>query len=295
MKNNSLLSLDEQKKLYERFSVDTLESLDTLYYYIIEEKTPISFNIVYQKKYDENADNYNGRQEVTESMLLDWFDISEINNSLKDLSDEELSVISRPIFKAISKTNPCDNKSELSQKLREFDKAFNEEIEKRFTPIYEGMLPKDVKSLFLKFSPAGLEYFDNILNYSKNPRIDEIIRVRNEASDIKEKKYKNNVMALKTVKDFNITKFKSVFSLLTDLELNFLHDLVEEVSIYFDCIQTYTDYYTEEIENFDLSNYPIKEINEILYAINIEQTVTRPMQYAPMNLELEEEPKQKTK
>ena len=288
MKSNSLLSLDEQKKLYERYSVDTLESLDTLYYYIIDEKPPISFNIVYQKKYDENADNYNGREEVTESMLLDNFDISEITNSLKDLSDEELSVISKPIYKAISKTNPCDSESKLIQKLREFDKEFNKEIEKRFTPIYEGMLLKDVRDFFLKFGMIGLENFDTILNYCSHERKEEIRRVKNEAEESKSKKYKNSVSSLSTMpKDFRIVDFKAVFSTLTDLELEFLHSLVEEAATYLNCIQMYTDYYIDEIEDFDLSNYPIKEVNELLYAINIEQTVTRPKQYAPMNLELE--------
>ena len=296
MKKNSLLEFGEQKELYDKFSVDTLESLDTIYYYIIDEKPPIAFNIIYQQKYEENADNYNGREELTESTLIDNIDISEITNNLKNLSDQELSVISRPIYKAISKADPSNPDLKLMKKLMEFNNEFNIEIEKRFTPIYEGMLPKDVKEFFLKFSLTGLEFFDNILDYTNHDRIDEIKRVRNEAIEAKHKRYTNNsTTTISTVTNYNLTQFKSSFKSLTDLELEFLHSLVEDASLYLDSIQDYSDYYKEIIEDFDINDYPIELVNELLKLVETEQTVVRQKQYAPMNLELEAEKKEKTK
>ena len=296
MKSNNLLNYDDQKQLYEKYSVDTLESLDTLYYYVLEENAPMALNYIYQKKYEENADNYNGREELTESILLDNFDISEITNSLKDLSDQELAVIAKPIYKAISKTGLTNPESNIEKQLIEYDKAHQNEIEKRFTPIYKGMLLKDVKTFFLKFSLTGLEFFDNILDYTSHERIDEIRRVKNEALDIKHKRYTNNITnTLSTVRNCNLTQFKSSFSALTDFELEFLHTLVEDATMHLNRIKDYPDYYKEEIENFDINNYPIELINKLLKLVEEEQTINRPLEKASSNVKEDDEEKKKTK
>ena len=296
MKNKSLLEFEDEKKLYEKFSVDTLESLDTLFYYVLDEKTPISFNIVFQKKYDENADNYNGREETTEKMLLDNFDISEITNSLKYLSDNEFEVISKPICKAISITIPSETNTKLAQELIEFEQAHQEEIVKRITPIYKDMLQKDIKNLFSKFSIGGLEFFDNILNYVDHERIDDIKRAKNEALENKYKKYKGNVTTISDAnKVFNLTQFKSSFPALTDLELEFLYGLVEEAALYLNCIKDYSDYYKDEIEGFDINNYPINEVNEIFTLLRQEKSINRLLEKAPENVEEIKEEKIKTK
>lgn len=293
MKSNNLLSFEDQKKLFERYSIDTLESLD-LIYDIIKEDTPLSFSIIFDKKYEENKDNYEGRNEYTYGTRIANFDISEIANSLNDLSDQELAYISTPVIKAISKINPDQQEIDLIPKLIEFEKAQQASLTNRFTPIYKGMLLKDIKNFFSKFSLSGLEYFDNILDYCNHDRINDIRRVKNEALDIKYKKYKNNVMTIPTEKNFNLTKFKSTFSSLTDREMEFLHELVENAAMYLDCIQEYSDYYKEEIEDFDLNDYPIKDMNELLDSIEKEQTIIRPLLKAPSNIEDDEE-KEKTK
>ena len=291
---NNLLEFEEQKALYDKFSVDTLESLDTLYYYVLEEKTPMSFNIIYQKKYEENADNYNGREEMTENIYLDNFDITEINNTLKDLSDQELAFISKPIYKAISNIDPCDPESKIGNKLKEFDKVFQQEIKKRFTPIYEGMLLKDVKNFFYKFSLAALENFDRILDYTGHERLDEIKRVKEEAYKSKKKKYTNNVVTtISDVLDFEYYKFAGKIEELTDLELDFFHSLVNDASTYFNCLEEHSDYYKESIKDFNINNYPIKEMEELLKLIEQEQTIDRSLRLAPATAE--DEAKEKTK
>ena len=282
MKSNNLLSFEEQKKLFERYSVDTLESLD-LIYDIIREDTPLSFSIIFDKKYEENKDNYEGRNEYTYGTRLSNFDISEITNSLNDLSDQELAFISIPIQKAISTINPDQEEIKITPKLIEFEKAQQASLTNRFTPIYKGMLLKDIKNFFSKFSLSGLEYFDNILDYCNHDRIYDIRRVKNEALDIKYKKYKNNVMTIPTVKNFNLTQFKSTLSSLTDREMEFLHELVENAAMYLFCIQEYSDYYKEENEDFDLNDYPIKDINELLDSIEKEQD-KRILDKAPSNI-----------
>lgn len=293
MKSNNLLSFEEQKKLFERYDVYTLESLD-LIYDIIREDTPLSFSIIFDKKYEENKDNYEGRNEYTYGTRLSNFDISEITKSLNDLSDQELAFISIPIQKAISTINPDQEEIKIIPKLIEFEKVQQASLNNRFTPIFKGMLPKDIKNFFSKFSLSGLEYFDNILDYCNHDRINDIRRVKNEALDTKYKKYKNNVMTIPTVKNFNLTQFKSSLSSLTDREMEFLHELVENAAMYLSCIQEYSDYYKEEIEDFDLNNYPVKDMNELLDSIEKEQTIIRPLLKAPSNIEDDEE-KQKTK
>ncbi|MBR5369805.1 MAG: hypothetical protein IK137_00710 [Bacilli bacterium] len=227
--NKDLLEFEEQKKLYEKFSVDTLESLETLYYYILDEKPPLAFNIIYQKKYDENIDNYNGRNEITENIAIENFNISEINSMLDDLSDQELAVISRPILKAISVINMSDYESSLIPKLIEFQSVQQESISHRFTPIAYGMLPKDVKNFFSKFSYIGLDNFDKILDNTHHERLKDIKRVKNEALLIKRKKYNNvTTCTTTTISTYKLTDLKITLSSLTEIELSFFADLVKD-------------------------------------------------------------------
>lgn len=290
VKSNSLLDLDGQKKLFNRYNIDTLDSID-LIYDIIGENTPIGFNIIFDKKYEENRDNFEGMNEYTYGTRVDNFDISEIINSLKDLTDEEFAYITRPLFKAISTINPNDEEKTILPKLAEFQTSQSNEVAKRFTPIYEGMLLKDIKSFFLKFSTAALESFDNILDYTNHERLADIKRVRDEAFESNKRKYQNNpVTSLNNIDAFKFYMFAGNLDKLNNLELDFFHDLVENASMYLDCIQEYSDYYKEEIEDFNLEKYPIKQMKELLDTIKKEKE-RRILEKAPSN----EEEKEKTK
>ena len=289
VKTNGLLDLNGQKKLFDRYNIYTLDSLD-LIYDIIGEDTPIGFNIIFDNKYEENRDNFEGMNEYTYGTRISNFDISEIISSLKDLSDEEFAYITRPIFKAISKgLEEGEKEVPILPKLIEFQTVHTKEVEKRFDPIYKGMLLKDVKSFFFKFSTAALENFDNILDYTNHERLEDIKRVRNEAYDSNIKKYQNNpVSSLSNIDCFKFYMFAGCIERLTDLELDFFYSLVEDASMYLDCIQEYSDYYKELIEDFNLADYPIKEMRELLKLIEKEKQ-RRILEKAPTN------DKQKTK
>lgn len=290
VKSNSLLDLDGQKKLFNRYNIDTLDSID-LIYDIIGENTPIGFNIIFDKKYEENRDNFEGRNEYTYGTRIDNFDISEITNSLEDLSDEEFAYITRPLFKAISTINPNDEEKIILPKLAEFQTSQSNEVAKRFTPIYKEMLLKDIKSFFFKFSTATLENFDSILDYTNHEQLDDIKRVRDEAYESIKRKYRNNpVASLSNTDNFKFYMFAGNLDKLNDLELGFFHNLVETASMYLDCIQEYSDYYKEEIEDFNLEEYPVKQMSELLDTIEKEKE-RRILEKAPSN----EEEKEKTK
>ena len=282
VKSNSLLDLDGQKKLFNRYNIDTLDSID-LIYDIIGENTPIGFKIIFDKKYEENRDNFEGINEYTYGTRIDNFDISEITNSLEDLSDEEFAYITRPLFKAISTINPNDEEKIILPKLAEFQTSQSNEVAKRFTPIYKEMLLQDIKSFFFKFSTAALENFDSILDYTNHEQLDDIKRVRDEAYESIKRKYKNNpVASLSNTDNFKFYMFAGNLDKLNDLELDFFHDLVENASMYLDCIQEYPDYYKEEIEDFNPEKYPIKEMHELLDAIKKEEA-KRIKEKAPTN------------
>lgn len=283
VKSNSLLDLDGQKKLFNRYNIYTLDSMD-LIYDMIDENTPIGFKIILDKKYEENRDNFEGMNEYTYETRVDNFNISEIINSLEDLSDEEFAYITRPIFRAISKENEGNEEiSPILPQLLEFQTSQSNEVAKRFTPIYKEMLLKDIKSFFFKFSTASLENFDSILDYTNHEQLDDIKRVRDEAYESIKRKYKNNpVASLSNTDNFKFYMFAGNLDKLNDLELDFFHDLVETASMYLNCIQEYPDYYKEEIEDFNLEEYPIKEMHELLDAIKKEES-KRIKEKAPTN------------
>ena len=268
--NNNLLDLNEQKKLFDRYSINTLESLE-LIYEIIGEDTPIGFDIIFNKKYEENRDNYEGRNEYTYGTRLHNFDMSEIMDSLDDLSDQEFAYLTNPLFKALSVIKEDQPEAVLIPKIFAYKMAQEKSLNNRFTPVYKGMLLKDIKSFFFKFSTAALENFDNILDYTNHERLNDIKRVKDEAYDSNIRKYKNNpVTSLSNISCFKFPMFAGCIERLTDLELDFFHDLVETASMYLDCIQDYSDYYKEEIEDFNLADYPVKEMRELLNTIEKE-------------------------
>lgn len=283
VKSNGLLDLDGQKKLFNRYDIYTLDSID-LIYDMIGENTPIGFNIIFDKKYEENRDNFEGRNEYTYGTRVDNFNISEIINSLKDLSDEEFAYITKPILKVISKgIEKSEEIAPILPKLVEFQASQSNEVAKRFTPIYKEMLLKDIKSFFFKFSTATLENFDSILDYTNHEQLDDIKRVRDEAYESIKRKYRNNpVASLSNTDNFKFYMFAGNLDKLNDLELDFFHDLVENASMYLDCIQEYSDYYKEEIEDFNLEEYPIKEMHELLDAIKKEES-KRIIEKSPAN------------
>ena len=237
MRIKVILDYDGQKKLYERYNITTLDSLETVYD-VLDINYPIALKVTLQKKYEDNYKNNEDIDEYYYSEKLRNFNISEIIDSLSDLSDEELKIITDPIFKAISSIKPEEQEIVLIPKLIEYQKAHTEEIEKRITPIENGMLLKDIKNFFLKFGFIELENFDRILNYYNHKNINDIKRVKNEALKIKHQKYiDNSVSTLSTIKDYELTKFQTIFNNLTDRELEFLYILVGNASMNLESIQ----------------------------------------------------------
>ena len=53
-KDKKLLSYEEEKKLFDKFSLDTLDSIDLLYD-AAEQESPTSFSVIFDKKYEEEA------------------------------------------------------------------------------------------------------------------------------------------------------------------------------------------------------------------------------------------------
>ena len=80
-KDKKLLSYEEEKKLFDKFSLDTLDSIDLLYD-AAEQESSTSFSVIFDKKYEEevNKGNFEGRNEITRGTRIDNFDITEITD-----------------------------------------------------------------------------------------------------------------------------------------------------------------------------------------------------------------------
>ena len=74
-KDKKLLSYEEGKKLFDKFSLDTLDSIDLLYD-AAEQESSTSFSVIFDKKYEEevNKGNFEGRNEITRGTRIDNFD-----------------------------------------------------------------------------------------------------------------------------------------------------------------------------------------------------------------------------
>lgn len=261
-KDKKLLSYEEGKKLFDKLSLDTLDSIDLLYD-AAEQESPTSFSVIFDKKYEEevNKGNFEGRNEITRGTRIDNFDITEITDKFDELTKKERKYIMLLIEVAIDKINPDQPEFKIIPKLAECVKTYAETVKNETTILSCGMTIGDLEHFFKKFNLAELEVLEPVLVYNDHPDIEEIRKIKEKVHNTKimEASKPGSYRARSTRNSVRINDLQRKNYKLTNKELGLFHDLVEITASYLDSIELYEEEYQSQNEEFDACYYPLSD------------------------------------
>lgn len=273
-KKNKNLNAKEFKKLFERYNIYTLDSINILLNVVgeVEQNALVirTFNSAYNKVYNESKDGFEGRNEYTYSDMVRNFDLTEISDNFESLNNRELGFISKLVKDGVYKLKKDQQEASIEPKLLEFIKAFDKEFILRLKPTVDILSEKEIKVFFDKYSVVELDAFTTILDYAKDYNVRDIQRVRREVYKSKYDELTNNFEVGVKPSNFKYSDIEKVNKNLSGRELKFLHAIVDSAASYLYSIQELEYAYTEVFEEFDSGYYPIKEMGVLLDSIEKE-------------------------
>ena len=242
------MSKTEIKELFEKIQLFfTLDCIEILLPYTNDESINEIFNIVYKEKYEQKYEQYcfefEGRNEYTDMIRVSIFDISEINKNIDKFSQKELLFIRNIINNVLLHANENELTNKLISKLIEYkDIGTDNYIEEKKT-----------ENFFNKYDINELDLLYSILNYNHEPYVTKYKEILNRVR--KEKKDTINISS-----DCSLL---NKYDKLNNEELRFLYKLVSDASSYLSSVQDYSDTYKQIIDDFDIDEYPVKEMYKL--------------------------------
>lgn len=267
--NNMKLNLkyEEIKKLFDRYNMYTLDSIDLILKfaegYDLNDTNKAFINI-YNKKYNEERDNLEGRNEYDYITRLKNFNIDEIIGSMEELSKEELKYLNDLVLAAVYHIKENKIESSMLPKLKEFMVYHDKELINYLKPTIDYLNEDEIKDFFNKYNVGELELFDIIFENTKSYNIKDIKKIKNEVYNDKYAELTNNFEVGVMPKGTSVEKLSLKNKLLNENELNFFHDLVEDAASYLDSIGEFEDEYKTVCEEFDSGDYPIVAMSNLL-------------------------------
>lgn len=229
------MSYEELVKFFNKFSFDSLETLNLLV--PLESKTENkAFINVYNEKFDEEGDIFEENNKFDDKTRLLNFSLKEVNDKINLFNKNELIYLKR-----ILSTIP-EKKGEIYYDI----------IESQLDgcPAYDKL-----KTMFDKYSLFELDTLKAVLSYVQDYDMRRVFRALEDVYANKERECCANPekIAKSTRPSYISRKNKK----LSDEELNFLAELVENASFYLSSVRDFSDEYDNVIEDFDIDEYPI--------------------------------------
>lgn len=166
------MTIEELKKLFEKYDLFTLDSLDVLINYLDEsEKERILpvFNNVYRKKYKTIEEEFEGINEYDNINKLLNFDIKDIINSIDKLNKKELEFLNHITKTANSKVSRTEK---LNDKMHDDIVKFQEESDayekysRHSNPLADDFTDEELETYLKKYSIPDLKQFNKLLDLS---------------------------------------------------------------------------------------------------------------------------------
>lgn len=266
MKNKPILDFEGQKKFYNKFDYDTLETLEVLYE-VLEKKTPISFDIIYKRKSDiavANGDFEGMNEYPSYEDLIDRFSLQKIIDKFKDLSDNEIKYITEIIKEALSTIEDDEEANKIVPELKRFLETQDNETIDRLSFVIGDTTENELTEFFNKYHVIELEAFDDILKYSTLENLDTIKRIKNEVYEKKYIKLKRNYEKGVKPLGFTLESLAKKNSLLDDKQLDLLHTIIANTVMNLEVLY---DFSTDDEE----INIDSEALDNLLALIELEQ------------------------
>lgn len=227
------LSFDELKKLFDKFSLDSLESL---YVLISESDIDVwsAYSNVYKKKFEPCRDEYEGINEYDYLCRLHNFCIKEIEDNIIAFTQKELKFL-----EFLLKNNGINDKN-------------------IFDTLLSNIFERNLEIFFNKYSFSELNSFKVILGYICDDYVTDVFKVFNK---VFEKKSNDKFT------DCNLLNILKKNNKLSDEEFLFLYKLVSDASCFLSSVQDYSYVYESMIDDFDINEYPILGMSKLENAL----------------------------
>ena len=228
------MSLDELKKFFCKFNMDSLESLGTL----VSSANPLETALylgVYRAEFNKRREEYEGINEYDYISRIKNFRLIELEDNISLFNKKELTYLYNML---------CDApKKEIISKYID---TINSELSGDLS--YDELLV-----LFDKYNLAQLEVIKNVFQYVKDYDMSLVNSALNAV-------YENDGEECYRSYEVPIySDLSNVNSLLSDKELEFLYFLVECADSYLSSLQ---EDYCNEIEDFDIEEYPVSFVSK---------------------------------
>ena len=268
------LKYEEIKKLFERYDMYTLDSIDLILKFAKDydlDETNKAFINVYGKKYNDERENLEGRNEYDYISRLRNFDLDEIINNMEELSKEELEYLNNLVKSAESHIKDTNKESSMLYKLEEFMVYHDKEVMDFLKPTVDYLNEEEIKEFFNKYNVGELELFDLIFENVKSYNIRDIKRIQNQVYDEKYEELTNNFEVGILPEGACVESLSKKDKLLNENELNFFHDLVEDAVSYLDSVASFEEEYQAIFEEFDSGDYPVVAMSNLLDDIEVDK------------------------
>ena len=272
------------KELFNRYNSHTIDSVEVLLDYIEEPVLRKAIKELSKQRYEEDREEYEGRNEFDSITRILSFDLSEIEEKFYKLDDEEAKYLKTISMEASKKLNEQDYREEnLKSKLKTFADDCNRYIMELHLEA-PGPIPDDeLEELFEKYDVPSLMAFDkifeNVIRYNmSNSRAikkivlqRKIIEMRINDETIPEN-YEISVEKISKRTD-ELVKNKE----LTENEAYYLSDIVEDAAMFLECrASTYEEdgviYEPDDTYEYEPTLTYLQEFEELMY-VSVDKAV----------------------
>ena len=211
--------------LFNRFSLDTLESLETLLLYCDKgNKFHSIIGPILDKKFEENRIEYEGMNEYDVITRILNCNLSEIKYNAESLTTEEILIIKDLLESAREKINPAKIVESIIPIIKENEDALDE-----YLP--EGITDMEISKMLTKCSLVELDAIKIMANNSFDVDMNALVIIDNEYLRREFKNRKNIVFDVDQMEQ-GLNSLISSYSKFNKRELEYLHYLVCEANMF---------------------------------------------------------------
>lgn len=263
------LSHEELKNFFAKYDWESLEALQFFIHYAKSYDTFLSKGLCKSALQDQYTillyeGYFEGCNEYTDEVIL-----SKVISSIDSLDIKEAKYLKMIIEDSINNI-PERFKEEMHKDVREILTRLNNKINET-GELSEG----ELHNFFNKYSVIELQEMNKIYNYVTEHDVETAKKIKNEVCVEKIKK-SGQIDLPVTPKNFSLLNIVNKSYLLTNKELNYLFNIVEDAAFYLSFVREQIDTY--EFADMNEEDYPIDVMNELELVLYNEKENRKPKQ-----------------
>lgn len=269
---NLNMNKNEIVKLFNKYNLNTLESIDVLLSYVKEynlDDTNVAYKRVYQEKYEESRNVFESMNEYDFINKLINFDLIEVMDNAGSLSEKEIIFLQKIIEDSLKNiVNRTELEGNVISKLVDCKNVITDQLVLSEEYEVDKLSDVEIEKLFNKYSINELDVLGSVFKYVKDYDLSNTLKI---AEKIYNKKYEECVNNYEVpIENYRAIDIANKNHLLSAKELKYLHTLVDNASFYLLEIRSDAYEYEDVIDDFDVNSYPVKFMFDFEQSLKME-------------------------